>query len=196
MAAVYDRVMASEERRVLGEYRRSLLAGVGGRVLEVGAGTGGNVPHYPDSVERLVLAEPDRHMRVQLERKHAGHEVSSAALGELSFEAESFDAVVCTLVLCTVTDPRAALADIRRVLRPGGRLFFMEHVADAGRALHLGQRVCEPLWKRLAGGCHLTRDTESEITRAGFGLEWIERDPKGMRLPLVRSVIRGVAVPG
>jgi ubiquinone/menaquinone biosynthesis C-methylase UbiE len=195
MARFYDRVMEGEERRNLGRFRRELLSDVQGRVLEVGAGTGCNLELYPDELRDLTVAEPDPHMRAQLQRKFPSQTVSPAALGDLPFDAGSFDAVVCTLVLCTVRDPAASLADVRRVLKPGGRLVFMEHVRDEAFGVKTAQRIAQPLWKRVAGGCHLTRDTEGEMRRAGFRFEWIERDPLAMRLPLVRSVIRGAAVP-
>src|SRR5689334_6732321 len=132
-AAFYDRFMRGSEEACLAQWRAELLAGLSGAVLEIGAGTGATLPAYPPAVTRLVLAEPDPHMRRKLAAKAAGRaEVSDASAESLPFPAESFDAVVCSLVLCSVDNQLAALERIRRVLKPGGRLVFLEHVVAAG----------------------------------------------------------------
>ena len=199
MAALYDRMMRGTEEACLGEWRTGLVGDLEGEVLEVGAGTGLNLPLYPASVTRLVMSEPDPHMRLKLERKAASEpgprvEVIDASLEELPVSADSFDVVVATLVLCSVPDLDQALAEIYRVLRPGGKFVFLEHVAaeDRPRRLKWQHRV-EPFWKWFAGNCHLTRSTEAAIAAAGFEIDDIERDSMRRSMPLVEATIRGVA---
>jgi SAM-dependent methyltransferase len=198
-AALYDPFMRSAEQACLGAWRAELLACAAGEVLEIGAGTGANLPFYPEAVERLVAAEPDEAMRARLAR-HAGAtragrlEVHAAAVGALPFGDGSFDGVVSTLVLCSVPDVAKALAELRRVLRPGGRFFFLEHVAAEDRPSRLAwQRRIEPLWARLAGNCHLTRRTGDAIRQAGFVVERETRASMKKAMPFLRPSIRGVA---
>jgi ubiquinone/menaquinone biosynthesis C-methylase UbiE len=200
MATVYDRLLAQSEAACLRAWRRDLLAGVTGRVLEVGAGTGLNIPHYTANVTRLVLSEPEPHMRAKLQSRLAAAlpavvELSEAALDHLPMPDQSFDAVVSSLVLCSVRDLTQALGEIRRVLAPGGRLVFLEHVGAEDRPDRLKwQRRVEPLWKALAGNCHLTRRTEWAIKRAGFDIVQIQRESIRKAMPLTRPSIRGIAV--
>ena len=163
---IYDRIMANTEAGGLGQWRSELLAEAHGDVLELGAGTGASLPHYPAAVDRLVLTEPDAGMRAKLSEKVVRPaEIVDARAEALPFADESFDAVVAMLVLCTVPDPVAAVAEVRRVLRPGGALIFVEHVAAApGSSRRAWQHRLEPVWKRLAGGCCITRDTEAGTT--------------------------------
>jgi len=195
LAAVYDRWMTRSEVACLASWRAELLAGLRGVVLEIGAGTGANLHHYPPAVRRLVLCEPDRFMRAHLAGKAAaGTEILDAPVERLPFADATFDAVVSTLVLCSVADPRTALAEIRRVLRPGGQLYFIEHVAaedDRGRLRW--QRWLEPVWRVIAGNCHLTRRTEAAIEGAGLVLEEVRRESVRKALPIVRPSIRGRA---
>jgi ubiquinone/menaquinone biosynthesis C-methylase UbiE len=196
MAAVYDRFMRVSEEACLGKWRAELLGDLSGEVLEVGAGTGSTLGLYPKAVTRLVMAEPDPHMRRKLRAKQrpAGVEVSDASLDKLPFEDRSFDAVVCSLVLCSVPDQKAALAEIARVLKPGGRLVFLEHVAADGKPDRLKwQGRIEPIWKHLMGNCHLTRRTEAAIAAAGLEIEKIQRESIRKALPIVRPSIRGTA---
>lgn len=201
IAAIYDAVTRGAEDACLRQWRSDLLAPLTGRVLEVGAGTGLNVPLYPTTVEYVVLSEPDPHMRKRLatrvaaeSRVHAA--IVDASVDDLPFADGAFDAVVATLVLCSVRDQADALAEIRRVLRPDGRFVFIEHVAAEGRPRRLAwQRRVEPLWKHVAGNCHLTRNTERAITAAGFSLEHIERESMRKVAPIARPTIRGVAMP-
>ena len=199
MALVYDRVMRAAERACLDGWRLELLGGLSGDVLEIGAGTGANVPHYPPSVRRLVLTDPDRFMFAKLEDRvrqmgRANVEIRAAPATALPFEDASFDAVVSTLVLCSVPDVDATLAEVKRVLRPGGALVYLEHVAaeDATTRLRWQRRV-EPVWSRLAGNCHLTRPTAETIRRAGFVIDRETRESMRRALPIVRPTVRGVA---
>ena len=199
MSKYYDRFMRGSEEACLAEWRAALLAGVSGDVLEVGAGTGASLVHYSSDVSKLVLCEPDRHMRKQLANRlskdEPNREVSDAALESLPFPDSSFDWVVCMLVLCSVRDLTASLSQIARVLRPGGRLAFLEHVAADDRPDRLKwQRRIEPFWKLIAGNCHLTRQTESALLGAGFEIESIERDSIRKANPVTRPSIRGIAV--
>jgi len=196
MAAVYDRFMRGSEEACLSKWRAELLRDLSGEVLEVGAGTGSTLGLYPKTVARLVMAEPDPSMRAKLaaKPKPAAVEISDASLDALPFKNASFDAVVCSLVLCSVRDQRAALAEIARVLRPGGRLVFLEHVAADGKPSRLKwQRRIEPVWKHLMGNCHLTRRTEAAIAAAGLDIERIQRESIRKALPIVRPSIRGTA---
>ncbi len=173
-AAVYDPVLANAERAGLGAKRRELLSPLRGHVVEIGAGTGANLPHLGGGVEHLTLLEPTPEMAERL-RVRASRAASNGTRVEvLEAPAEALpvgdgqvDAVVSTLVLCSVDDLAGSLAEIRRVLRPGGRLVLLEHVAARGRA-HRVQRLLEPAWRVAARGCHLTRDTGAALVDAGF----------------------------
>ena len=200
IAAVYDRLTQASEAACLQQWRADLLRGLSGQVLEVGAGTGLNIPHYPRTVGRLVLTDPDAHMRRKLAQKIRAHgwdhaEVLDATLERLPLPDDAFDAVVGTLVLCSVPRVDRALAEIYRVLTPGGRFVFLEHVAaeDRPRRLWWQQRV-EPVWKRLSGNCHLTRRTAGAIVAGGFAIVDIKRESMRKAWPLVRPTIRGIAI--
>jgi ubiquinone/menaquinone biosynthesis C-methylase UbiE len=198
VVAVYDHVMQGMEDAGVGGWRRDLLAPLEGSVLEIGAGTGANLPFFPPTVTSLVLAEPDRHMRARLlaaiARSNRQIEVISAPAERLPFPDGSFDAVVSALVLCSVGDQAIVLEEVRRVLRPGGRFVFIEHVAATGSPRQLRQqRWVEPVWKRLAGNCHLTRSTEQAIATAGFVFESVERQGLPKTPPMFRPSIRGSA---
>jgi len=201
MAKLYDRMMAGTEQACLQAWRQELLADVSGDVLEIGAGTGANLEFYGADVRRLLLTEPDPHMSALLLRKLAARagssstaEVQTASSEQLPFADASFDTVVGTLVLCSVADPARAIAEIHRVLRPGGRLLFIEHVAaDDNPGRLRWQHRLEPLWKRIAGGCHLTRDTGAALRAAGFVIEGEQRSSMRKAPPVVRPTIRGVA---
>ncbi len=176
-AALYDLLSRSAEKSWLGERRDRLLTEARGEVLEIGGGTGANIPHYRD-VERVVLTEPDPFMRAKLRPKLARASVPVEVLDvdaqALPFPDASFDTVVSTLVLCTVPDQHASLKEIRRVLRPGGRLLFLEHVRGEGSTARWQDRVV-PIWRHLAAGCHPNRDTVAAMGTAGLRIQEIER---------------------
>jgi ubiquinone/menaquinone biosynthesis C-methylase UbiE len=198
-AAVYDAVMAPVEYAVLARRRAGLLADLGGQVIEVGAGTGVNLPYFRHA-DRVVAAEPDGAMRRRLAAKLAVArvpvEVTGDSASSLPYADASFDAVVCTLVLCTVADPGRALAEARRVLKPGGRLVALEHVRGRGALARWQDRVT-PLWSRLAAGCQPNRDIAAAIENAGFLIGQAELfDPFPRWVP-ARPMLEAVAsVPG
>jgi ubiquinone/menaquinone biosynthesis C-methylase UbiE len=180
--------------------RRELLAQARGRVLELGAGTGLNLDHYPKSIEGLTMVEPDPHMikqlREKLEQSGRSAEISVVeAPGEdLPFPDASFDTVTVTLVLCTVPDPQASLAEIRRVLAPGGQLLFLEHVRSNHSDLAKWQDRLESPWRFLADGCHCNRDTVAAIDAAGFELGSVESGELPKLPAIVRPLARGSAI--
>jgi ubiquinone/menaquinone biosynthesis C-methylase UbiE len=196
-SALYDRGFKKSEEAGLREMRRELLSQARGRVLELGSGTGLNLELYPDSIESLTMTEPDPHMTRQLRKRLAesdrGAEVVETGAENLPFEDDSFDTAVVTLVLCTVPDPAAALQEIKRVLRPGGQLLFLEHVRSIDPGLAKWQDRLEGPWRFLADGCHCNRDAVSKISAAGFDLGDVERPefPKG--LPLIKPMAKGSA---
>lgn len=197
-AAAYDPLAARAEKAGLAERRRELVSLAGGRVLEVGAGTGLNLAHYPDDLEELVLVEPDDAMAHRLERRlaaggRAGRVLRSAAEA-LPLPDGSFDTVVCTLVLCSVRDPARALAELRRVLKPGGRLLFLEHVRSSDPRLARWQDRLERPWRWLTVDCHPNRDTVSLIRAASFELEELDSGELPKAPPIVRPLARGRAV--
>jgi ubiquinone/menaquinone biosynthesis C-methylase UbiE len=193
----YDRFNKVAEDAGLRDKRRALLARAQRRTLEIGAGTGVHVELSPASVTELVLTEPDGHMRRQLERKLAAlgrrAEVVDAGGERLPFPDASIDTAVATLVFCTIPDPGAALAEIARVLRPGGRLLFLEHVrADAPRAARWQDRLERP-WGWFGRGCHPNRDTLATIGASELEVAQVERDRMPKAPPIVRPLIVGEA---
>lgn len=179
------------DRQGAAEHRRRLLAGLAGRVMEVGAGDGAGFAHYPAEVTGVVAVEPEPYLRTRAVVR-AGEaavpvDVVDGVAEDLPVGAGSVDAAVVSLVLCSVADQRAALGEVFRVVRPGGELRFYEHVAaPAGSRLARVQRVADAtLWPRLMGGCHLGRDTAAAIAAAGFVIDAIDRFdfPRGQPSP-------------
>jgi ubiquinone/menaquinone biosynthesis C-methylase UbiE len=195
---LYDRAMKSTEEAGMREMRREALAEAHGRTIDIGAGTGLNVGLYPPTVSELVLAEPDPHMLKKLRTKlvDSGREaeVVQASAKRLPFEDDSFDTAVFTLVLCTVPDPKAALAEAARILRPGGKLIFVEHVRSEDPGLARWQDRLEKPWRFLGDGCHCNRDTVATIEASPFELSHVEKDQLPKAPPLVRPLVRGSAV--
>ena len=197
LAPVYDRMARKGEEAGLGAMRESLLADAEGRVLEIGGGTGANLPHYRD-VDSLVVTEPERAMLHRLQDKAREREpraeVVQAPAEELPFEDASFDTVVSTLVLCGA-DQERSLGEVRRVLRPGGRLLFLEHVRSDDPALARFQDRMNRL-NRFLVGCECNRPTLAAIEAAGFTVSRVEHGtmPKAPRF--VRPLIVGSAVSG
>jgi SAM-dependent methyltransferase len=159
-------------------HRKGLVADLGGRVLEVGAGNGLNLKYYGAETQ-VVALEPDPYMRrlmaPEISDAQSRVDVVEAYAAPLPFADRSFDAVVVSLVLCTVPDPDSALGEIRRVVAPGGTVRFMEHVRPSG----IGGRAFDlfnPVWRRMAAGCQLNRRTEAAIERSGFRIVRIERN--------------------
>ncbi len=179
-ARMLARAAAVEERKGGAEHRRRLVAGLRGRVIEVGPGSGVSFAYYPPEVDEVVAVEPEAHLRGLATDAARGAPVSvrvvDGTADHLPSGDASFDAAVVAGVLCSVPDQARALAELRRVLRPGGELRFHEHVAARGRGLAALQRVLDAtVWPRMNGSCHLTRDTEAAIVAAGFAVERRER---------------------
>ncbi len=191
-AALYG-VMMLMDRSAFTRTARRYVAGLAyGDVLEVGAGTGANLAYYTD-ISSLTLVEPDPYMlrrlhrRLRALRRHAA--IYQSALEQLPFPDQRFDCAVVTLVLCSVADPQAGLAELRRVLKPGGKLRFFEHVRVPGWGGRF-QEAITPLWRQIAGGCHLSRDTTVTLQAAGFTIR--EMQTHSVPLPIGRF-ITGVA---
>ena len=196
-AAIYDRGLKLTEEAGLREMRREVLAGASGRTIDLGAGTGVNCELFPETVAELVMAEPDPHMLKRLREKVAGEasiETVQAPAERLPFDDNSFDTAVFTLVLCTVPDPETALAEAARVLKPGGKLLFVEHVRAEEPRLARWQDRFETPWRFLADGCHCNRDTVATIESSPFEIERLEQDEMPKSPPIVRPLVRGTAL--
>ncbi|MBX7448808.1 class I SAM-dependent methyltransferase [Mycolicibacterium sp. 3033] len=184
MALLYDPFLWLGEVGGMGRRRRALLAGASGRVLEIGAGTGLNLPCYPRTLDELILAEPEPGMRGRLERRlrrlgRVARIIDVPAEG-LGLPDASVDTVVSTLVLCTVAEPERALREIARVLTPGGRLLFIEHVRARSRWLAACQRLLRRPWRAFAGGCVCDRDTLEIVAGCGLAAEFERASWLGM----------------
>jgi ubiquinone/menaquinone biosynthesis C-methylase UbiE len=197
-AQVYDTAFALAERRGLRNVRQELIGQSKGRVVELGAGTGLNLGHYPAHISELLLTEPDAHMAAKL-RKQARFVSPDASVVEapaeaLPFDDASVDTVVSTLVLCTVQNPEQALAEVARVLRPGGLLLFAEHVRSASpRAARWQDRLNTP-WSWYGFGCQCNRDTMAAIRAANFQVDDVRLDRLRWISPLVRPLMVGSAL--
>jgi ubiquinone/menaquinone biosynthesis C-methylase UbiE len=195
-AAAYDPFLAAAERAGMRRHRHDLLARAHGPTLEIGAGTGLNLEHYPSDLEDLVVAEPDPWMRRRLERavQRAGSRarVIAAPAERLPLETATVQTVVATLVLCTVDDLRSAVREITRVLVPDGQLLLIEHVRSESPALARWQDRLAGPWRLFAEGCHCNRETTEAICHAGFDLDAQPATWRGMP-PIVRPLIVGQA---
>jgi len=198
-ARVYDTAFALAERRGLSGLRKDLVGQSKGRVVELGAGTGLNLRHYPDTVSELVLTEPNPHMAARLRNRARSLSFDTSVVEtpaeSLPFDDASFDTVVATLVLCTVKDPDRALAEVARVLRPGGTLLFAEHIRSASpRAAWWQDRLNTP-WSWYACGCQCNRDTIAAMRAASFKICEIKHDRLRWISPVVRPFVVGAASP-
>jgi len=195
-AALYDRITGPGERRLFSKVRPHIVGEVSGRVLEIGVGTGASLPYYPAGVQ-VVGTEPDPYMLRRAERRlrelgRSNVELRQAPAESLPFEDASFDHVVSTLVLCTVDDQARALAEARRVLKPGGTLRFIEHVRnDESPFWGRTQDLITPVWRWLGAGCHPNRQTRRAIEEAGFRFEELDE----VRIAPGTPAIYGIARP-
>lgn len=198
---VYRRNRQTAIKRGENEHRRRVLEGLSGRVVELGAGDGANFALYPPSVTGVIAVEPEPRFRAQAERAARDASVSVSVepgtAERLPLQPESVDAVVASLVLCTVPDQATALEEVLRVLRPGGELRFYEHVHARRGPLRRFLEVADGtgIWPKIAGGCHPTRDTIAAIQAAGFLIERCDRFPFSPslmtpKLPFVLGVAR------
>ena len=192
-AAVYDRMMSGSERTGMAELRERIVSQAHGRVLEIGAGTGLNLRHYPPDAE-LVLTEPEEPMVRRLRRRRdalgSDAAIVAASSDALPYPDHSFDAVVATLMLCTVPEPAATLAEVRRVLRPGAPLLFLEHVRASEPKLAHRQDRWDPVWRRIGHGCRCNRTTLASIEQAGFDVA----DLRHEQLPKAQAIVRPLIV--
>jgi ubiquinone/menaquinone biosynthesis C-methylase UbiE len=178
-ARFYARFAPGAEKKGAAERRNEMLAGLRGRVIEVGAGTGLNFNHYPSGVTEVLAVEPEPLLRQIALKEAAGVRVPVKVVdgwaNDLPADDASFDAGVASLVLCSVPDQRAALAELHRVIRHGGELRFLEHVRASSPGFARFQRVVDRVHPLLGGGCHVSRDTLGEIEQVGFSVESVRR---------------------
>jgi SAM-dependent methyltransferase len=178
-AEAYVRVAGKAEPRGVAGHRRELLAGLTGVVCEVGCGHGLGFSYYPSTVTRVLAVEPEPTLRAHAAaaavRAPVPVDVRDGTADHLPVETGTCDAAVLSLVLCSVPDPSTALAEVARVLRPGGEVRLYEHVRSAHRVVAVAEDLFTPLWARLAGGCHLNRDPVGELATAGFTVHDVRR---------------------
>ena len=183
LATLYDPIIAPFDFFGMRRWRQWAVSAARGRTLEIGVGTGLNLSHYR-AAQSVAAIDPDGASLERARSRRNGHgEIVSlyqARAEELPFADESFDAVVGTLTFCTIGDPARALAEARRVLKSGGAFRLVEHVRVENRWLASAQDWVTPLWKEIAGGCHLNRDTRAAVERAGFRVHAVHRHLGGL----------------
>lgn len=190
-------VLSTHETDAIRQLRRENLAGLSGRVLEVGAGTGTNFEFYPQTVTEVVAVEPERRLAEQAQRAAAAARVPVTVSTDtvehfVAAGNESFDAVVCSLVLCSIEDPDSVLRQLLSSMRPGGELRYLEHIASAGGRGRLQRIADATIWPRLLGNCHTHRHTEHSIVGAGFAVAGARREwtmPRWTPLPVAEFAI-------
>ena len=200
LAWIYDPFMAAAEASFLKRWRADLLRDVGGDILEIGGGTGVNLKFYGEGLRSLTVTEPDEHMRHKLQARVDASRLPGASVRpwpaeHIELPDSSVDAVVSTLVMCSVADLDATVAEIHRVLKPGGKLHFLEHVRSSDERYARWQARVEPLWLPVSGGCHLCRRSGEAIAAGGFrvGEQRRENMPGGW-INFTAPSVRGVAV--
>lgn len=196
-ARFYDPFMEEFEQKILSKYRKQLLQPLQGNVLEVGSGTGVNFKLYPKGCH-VVASEPSEHMlryaqqRMKMDTIEADIELVLAGVGSSELEKHvpegGFDAIVCTLVLCTIPEPEMAVESFKKWLKPDGRLIILEHVHGKHQPRKLMHNLLNPVWKRFAEGCHINRNTAEMLKQQGFVPEWEENFIKV--IPFHVSVMR------
>lgn len=196
--AWYGAAMRRSDELGLREIRREVLAGACGRTLDIGTGTGSNLPLFPQGVDELVLAEPDRHMNKVLRGKlmdmaEPRPELVQAPAGSLPFPDSSFDCVTCTMVLCTVPEPAAALIEVARVLKPEGKFLFLEHVRSEDPGFARRQDRLEKPWRFIADGCHCNRDSLATIEASPLTVESFKRGLMPLAPMFMKPLVYGSA---
>lgn len=190
-------VMSTHETDAIRQLRRENLADLSGRVLEVGAGTGTNFEFYPDTVTEVVAVEPERRLAEQAQRAAADARIPVIVTADtvedfLGAGNEPFDAVVCSLVLCSIDEPDIVLRQLHSLLRPGGELRYLEHIASTGGRARLQKVADATVWPRLFGNCHTHRHTEETVLGAGFAVADARREwtiPRWLPLPVAEIAI-------
>jgi SAM-dependent methyltransferase len=190
-------VMSAHETDAIRRLRRENLAGLNGRVLEVGAGTGTNFEFYPDTVSEVVAVEPERRLADVAQQAAATAPVPVTVSTDtveqyMASGREPFDGVVCSLVLCSIEDPESVLRELHSLLRPEGELRYLEHIAGSGARAGLQKFADATFWPRMLGNCHTHRHTERAITGAGFAVSGARREwtmPRWVPLPVAEFAI-------
>ena len=196
-ARLYDPFLWWGEKSGLAKKRDRLLADARGAVLEIGAGTGLNLAHYPAGLDRLIVTEPEQHKAALLLRRAQDLELEAefvrASAEALPFEDDSFDTVVATLVFCTVSEPEQAISEMKRVLRPGGAWLFIEHIrSDRPTIGRIQDRLRRP-WAAVADDCQCNRRTIEMMKAGGFEVEIKSVADKALMPPVARPIVAGVA---
>jgi len=184
---VYDKAMKPLEKTRISQLRAALIGKAHGHVLEIGSGTGANFPFYR-TAEKVDAIEPDTRMSRQsvsnIKKSGVPIEIHTAFAENLPFEDDLFDAVVATLVFCTISEPEKALQEITRVAKPGAKILFLEHVRMSQKTMGKAQDIMTPLWKKAFAGCHLNRDTLGVISRSALSVIEVRSYYKGFLLSI------------
>jgi len=197
-AGMYDRFLARVERHGLSDKRKEMLAPAYGRTVELGTGTGLNLPHYPEAVTELVLTEPYPHMVAKLATKVRDHpkrvQLTVAGAEQLPFEDASFDTVVAAMIMCTVRDPDVVLAEIERILKPGGQYLFLEHVRNPDPKIARKQDIVQLGWYWFGNECHCNRPTTETLRGSSLVIEDLKQDKMPGAWEFIEAMIIGRAI--